>query len=258
VTVLLSHNDFVNRIAGGYYKRQHIYGEIQTNPTSTLLAGSTFPLARFGSTQAMNGSLPTGVTAFIPTSAMIHGAGTTYPIIIGKRISFGTLDISGASGTFTDGSAMPSETVAGQSLQRASAVFCEVTVALNATPGSITITYKDQDNNTAETTTAAALTASAAVGTCCWVPLNSGDWGATDITAATRSLGTTPTGTLKFFGLIPIATVEVNAESQPGFRDLLTNVINVVKLGTSDVVDFILSTSTANAFTGFINLVGDS
>lgn len=253
---LSSHNSFVSRIAAGFVKRQCIYGENQAITSTTLLVGSTFPLHKISVTQAMNGSLPSGVTSFIPTCAQMFCTTTFGPVLVAKLIDLGNLNI--ATPTFTDGSNMGSDTVAGQTLSRASAVIAEVTTVLNATPGNLGITYVDQDGNTAEATTVTALTTIAVVGTCAWVPLNSPDWGVRDITTATRTGGTTPTGVVQFWGLVPIGMLYINAETQPGFRDFITTAPNIVKLGINDVIGFIAGATVVRGEHGSIQLVGDN
>jgi hypothetical protein len=154
---------------------------------------------------------------------------------------------------------MPTVTELGTSRVMASAVIAEVTTALNATPGSLQITYTDQDGNTSQSNTAVALTASAVVGTCAFVNLAAGDTGVRDISAATRSAGTTPTGVIKFWGLVPIALVSTALGDNPEKMNLITQNFNPIRLGAGDVVRvFPTVSATAKRVFGMINLVGDN
>lgn len=181
--------------------------------------------------------------------------------MINKMVDLGSLNI--ATPTFTDGNQMPTITEMGVSRQTSGAVYCEVTTALNATPGSITVTYVDQDGNSAETTSAQSLpTSNNGIKAGGFIFLNSTDTGVRDITTATRTGGTTPTGIVKFWGLIPIALMIGTANgSQNIMENLLTSGFNPVRLGAGDVVKVLVtagSTTAAAALSGNIFIVGDT
>lgn len=260
---LSSFNDFIARWAAGYRASFPIWGEQQAAASSNLL-GTGGLIACKIATLDMLGALPTGVTSFIPTR--IDMFGTTFgSILVGRLIKLGELDISGASGTFTDGAAMPSLTELGVSRQIPSAVIVAVKTALNATPGSITFTYTDQDGNTGIVSQSLALTASTSVGTCQVFPFTSAslDTGVIDITASSRTAGTTPTGVLEFFGMIPIArfTPQASSGTAMSFASLLLDHINLVRLGASEQLGFfsmIQPASVTGAWVGSIQFVGDN
>lgn len=124
-------------------------------------------------------------------------------IVAGYRIEMGSLAISG--NTFTSGTAMPTRTIAGTSVQTASVIpILEVTTALTATTPTITITYTDQDGNTGQTCTV-TLPTSPALTTCFNLAphLATGDTGMRAVTNMSTSAGSA--GTLKVYGFIPIA-----------------------------------------------------
>jgi hypothetical protein len=252
---LTTYDQFIDRIADGYGGVELFDGEVPTATTTTLLSG-------FNGGQNIAGmrtlpTLPSGVTAYIPTAISLSTGGLT-SYLVAKVISLGSIDISGASGTFTDGSAMPTITELGTSRTTCSGVIAEVTTALNATPGSLSITYVDQDGNSAEATTAQALTASAVVGTCGYVILNAGDNGVQDITTAVRSVGTTPTGVINFWGVVPITMVSVCNVDIPEKINLITQHFNPIRLGAGDVIRvFPMIASTAKRVYGIINFVGE-
>ncbi len=217
-------------------------------------------MSRMAAFRSLPGTLETGVTAYIPTEIFAHtstnqGGG----IIVGELINFGSLNIS--TNTFTDGSAMPTRTIFNTSTAMCSPIFMEVEVALNATPGTLVVTYVDQNGNTAEASTSHTLTASAIPGSTSTVVLNTTDWGARDVTNAVRSAGTTPTGTIRFWGIVPIAIVpEGNGTaglSVGGSIDLLNSGI-VRRLAAATVIGGFRQTTGAMAELMLINYVGDA
>jgi hypothetical protein len=252
---LTTYDQFIDRIADGYGGVELFDGEVPTATTATLLSGLNGGQNVAGMRTLP--TLPSGVTAYIPTAVSIS-ATTLTSYLVAKVISLGSIDISGASGTFTDGSSMPTITELGTSRTTCSAVIAEVTTALNATPGSLSITYVDQDGNSAEATTAQTLTASAAAGTTGYVILNAGDIGVQDITTAVRSAGTTPTGVIKFWGVVPIVSISTGNVDIPEKANLLTQFFNPIRLGAGDVIRvFPVLTATTKRVFGMINFIGE-
>jgi len=242
---------------GGYTLSQPLWGEANTN-TDAALSGNNQSMQRLGWSKALPGSLPSGVTSYILTRISLLSSAAA-PYMVAKMVNLGSLDISGASGTFTDGSQMPTVTELGTSRQIPGAIWMEVTTALNATPGGITVTYKDQDNNTAETTGNQNLTASSRVRTGGWIVLNTGDTGAIDITAAARSSGTTPTGVLQFWGIIPICLISMVSASTTYTENLVTGAFNPVRFAAGESLGvWSWSVTTARAVLGDCFFIGDS
>lgn len=201
-------------------------------------------------------TLPSGVTSYIPTEVIVITQTQGLPILIAEMIDLGSLDISGASGTFTDGSTMGTRTEGGATNNNYASVMMEVTTALNATPGSITVTYIDQDGNTAEPTTSITLAASAVVGSGAWLPLNNPDIGVRDITAATRTGGTSPTGVIKFWGVRPIALVPSSGGAIAPFSLLNNGIIR--RLPANANIMAIAPTTAATGSAIEIKIVGDN
>lgn len=206
----------------------------------------------------MPSSLPSGVSGFIPTRFTVTSSNNLGAIYLCRLVNLGSLNIS--TNTFTDGSAMPTVTELNTSRAMSGIVLIEVTTVLNATPGNLQITYVDQDGNTAESNTAQAFAASAAVGSIGVVTLNSGDTGVRDITNAQRTAGTTPTGVITLWGVIPLAIVHNVATGQGETVDLLTTRFAPQFWGTSDEVYALVGSVTAanTVCHGVINFVGDS
>lgn len=257
MTAIRSFDDIIARVGGGYWRQQPIWGELTA--TSVTFGGNQSSYSRIGWSQLMPGSLPTGVTGFICTSVAFASSTAGINCIIAYLVNLGSLDISGP--TFTDGSTMPTVTECGVSRKLASSIMCEVTTALNATPGTVTVTYKDQDDNTAEANTAQTLPASAPVGSAGLISLNAGDWGAVDITTATRGAGTTPTGVIKFWGLIPV-TMFMSANVNPAIpvsEDLISVAPHLFNAGINyEIGVFGSNNAAAKALAGSVFFVGNS
>lgn len=232
-----------------------------TATSTTVLAGSSTVAGIFGMLRPMPGSLPTGITSFIPNMVTFSvGLGTTQGLIIGKLVRLGQLDLSTPTFTAdpTTSGAMPTITELGVSRQVHSALYIRVKTVLNATPGSMSVTYVDQDGNASETTALTALTASCAVGTTGMVTLNTGDTGVRSISTATRTGGTTPTGVVEFYGILPWkiltglgSALSIEGTYGAGFSN--------IKLGAGESLGIIHHGSiTARTICGYITYIGDS
>jgi len=125
------------------------------------------------------------------------------PILCALEYNLGSVAL--ATGTFTDGVAMPTKTIEGSAIQTASLLtMMVVTATLTATSPVITATYTDQSGNTgascALTIPTNALVNSAFIMT---PHLATGDTGVQDVTNITKSAGTA--GTVAVRGLLPLA-----------------------------------------------------
>ena len=253
---LTTYNQFIERISNGYYLSQPFWREQQT---ATAAFGSNLSnITRLATVKQMPNPLPTGVTSYIITRVSATCSIGAMSFLFGRLINLGSLNI--ATPTFTDGSAMPTITELGDSHATNSPILIEVTTALNATPGSLTVTYVDQDGNSAETTTAQALGASSPIGNSGWIHLNTGDSGARDITTATRTGGTTPTGIIKFWGILPICLMSASPDTTTAMQEnLLTGAFNPLRFGAGDEIGgFIIGGTSAKAMFGEMFVVGDN
>jgi hypothetical protein len=249
-------NEFLARISAGYEHLIPVWGEATT--ATVVLGSNTIPIKRIGWASSTPASFPNGVSAFIPSEVYASRSVTDGTLLFAWLINFGDLDIAGP--TFTDGSAMPTVLEGNVSRQLDSAVLIEVTTALSSSPGSITVTYVDQDGNT-ETTAAQSLGASAPVRSSGFILLNPPDRGARDITNATRTGGTTPTGVIRFWGIVPIAFMGISPLNPGGvaYQNLITESFNYLRLGTDATLGVFSFGSTATeAIVGAIKMVGDS
>lgn len=251
---LSTFDGYLARMAAGYRNRLPVWAEWQTTmngPITATLASGCLPIHTLP-------SLPSGVTNFIPTEFEIHNNfGITFTLA--KLINLGSLDISGP--TFTDGNAMPTLTELGVSRQINGALLAVTEVALNASPGSFTVTYVDQDGNTAETITSTAMTLSSPIRSAEFIELNAGDVAVKDVTNATRTGGTTPTGTIRFYGVIPLGTACIPAAVGWAKADLMLDQICPYRLLNGDQLGIILTSrpgSLNSAIVGGISFVGNN
>jgi hypothetical protein len=248
---IASYDTLIEGVCAGNGAQDNFYMQLGT-ATAIPFTGPALGRQLYPMRLPLLPSLPGGKNYFAPTIFEACSSRANHLTLM-KLVTFGSLDISGASGTFTDGSVAPTVTEGGVSRQIPSAVLCAVTTALNATPGTFTITYQDQDGNSAETTSALTLAASAAIGSAAFIPLNGTDWGAIDITAAARSAGTTPTGVLTFYYVEPICTLSLPHVGIGAAANFLTDKVRMVKLSASDSLAILGSGTAVGAIQGRIN-----
>jgi hypothetical protein len=158
--------------------------------SSTNIPSGTFP------TNATNGSFKqsdaTGTNTLHLTTAYAQGSAAPNTLLLYDRLWHG------GSGTHVNTSAQsingsPSRYLGTDS--KGNFAFLEVTTALGATAQNLTMTYVDQDGNSAEAASALAMVASSAVTRIphspWFVPLNSGDTGLRRVTQIQFSAGNT-------------------------------------------------------------------
>ena len=253
MAAITSHNGLIERITTDYDSLEPIHGYYPVARSPLLSVGMA--AHRGFHAQAIPSSLPSGVTAYLPTQ--IHGGTNLLGFFLGvyHMINLGSIDIS--TNTFTAGSNMGTTTFGGQTVSRSGVLFAEVTTALNATPGNLNVTYVDQSGNTAETNTAVALATAAPVGSGVFVRLNIGDGAVREVTGANNSGGTSPTGVIKFWGLIPIGSTITNAY-HGGFVIDAFNKRPLYRLPANAILGGVVSGGTsAGGLEGSIRYVGD-
>lgn len=202
-------------------------------------------------------SLPSGVSAYIPTEVLVVHPVQGLAILIAELVDLGSIDISGASGTFTDGSDMGTREEGGAASSNVySSVWMEATTALNANPGTLVVTYVDQDGNTAAASPSMTLTGSSVAGSGSWLLLNNPDIGVRDITAAVRSGGTSPSGVIKFWGVKPLALVPSSGPNAAPYSLLNNGIIRRLPAGA--IIAAISASNTAAGAAVIVNIVGDN
>jgi len=253
MAAITTFDGIISRINAGYSAKNPIYWE-QT-AASVTPSGNLMPIHWGGLTMSMP-ALPTGVSQYFVTRINYLNSATG-SFLIG-RIQ-GMASFNNATNVFTDLNSMPTVTELGTSRTASSPIICTVLGATNSNAGSLTVTYVDQDGNTAEAAPSFTMPNSAPLGSSWWLPLNTADWGARDITNVTRSGGASHAGTIGFYGLIPIALMCVPATTLAMTEDLLTNEFNMVYLpGSGSMIGYWLGTTAAKTGIGDITIVGDS
>jgi len=115
------------------------------SPAGTILLNNLFILAD-------TPSLPSGVTAYIPVEFSANSTVSATQYLICEKINLGSHDT--ATNTFTDGDAMPTRTVFNTTTQLSSPIYAEYTTTPGGSSRTVTVTYVDQDGNSAESTAA--------------------------------------------------------------------------------------------------------
>jgi hypothetical protein len=248
---IASIDTLITEKCAGYSKLENYYTQFQAAKTATLFTGNLLQRCLMDARIGTLPTLPGGKTYYMPTYIDLTGSVNNATYTLARLTSFGSLNI--ATPTFTDGSAAPTITEGGVSRQIPSAILAVCTTGLNATPGSITVTYRDQDNNTAETTASIALTASVVAGTAGFLNLNGTDWGAVDITAATRTGGTSPTGVIEFFHVWPICQLTTpGTTSMIAVKNFLTDDSLLFKFAAGEKIAIIGTGTGARGLQGKI------
>lgn len=200
MTALSSMDDYITRAGDGYIVTRNFSVEVGAT-TSTLYTGQLLTWQLSPIIYKVE-TMPTGVTAFKLTNATLYNSNVTSAFLV-KLVNLGNFNIG--TQVYTDGSTMPTVTEGGVSRRVYGGILMAVTTAFDAVAASFTITYRDQDNNIAPVSPAMAKTLSAVVGTAGFATLNTGDYGATDISGAARTSGT-GAGVVTFYGVVPLGT----------------------------------------------------
>ena len=245
----VKYDDLVKRASDGYVFTQPFYFENQSNMVQ--LGNTNFTFSKIGFTKLLP-TLPSGVNSYKLIGAELYSQ-TTTGVLIAKQVLLGSLNL--ATNVFTDGSAMP----VNNGVQLYSTLILEALTPLNATPGSITITFNDR-NGSSVSSGAIALGASATIGACGVIPAPGANVGVTDVTAAVQSGGTTPSGTIGIYGLIHLGSIYSKpATANPGVLNNQTHAFHHYPLGAGDKIGiFRHGTNVANMGFGKLIFMGDS
>lgn len=120
----------------------------------------------------------------------------------------------------------------------------EITTALSATAHNLTVTYVDQDGNTAEAAAAYAAPVSAVAGRTptvagqWFVPLNAGDTGARYLTNIAQSTITSVTGVTTWFVGHPLALVPFPVANMPFIFDGINSAFNLSRIFDNACLSF--------------------
>lgn len=243
------YNDLIKRASDGYFFSQPFYFENQANMVQ--IGNGSFTLNKLGFTAVLP-TLPSGVNSYKLVGAEVY-ANSNYGVHICKQVLLGTLNL--ATNVFTDGGTMPIN----NGIQLWSTMIIEALTPLNATPGNITITFNDR-NGASLSSGAIALGASATIGACGVIPAPGANVGVTDVTAAVQSGGTTPSGTIGIYGLIPLGTCySRTGTANPSVVNNQTHAFNHYPLGAGDKIGiFRVGSNVAMSAFGRLIFMGDT
>lgn len=192
---------------------------------------NTQSLSRQMKFQKLPSSLPSGVTGWIPTYvSCLNGSAVEACSMLFAGTSLGTINF--ATPAFTDGSAYPVRTELGTaSVQTWGGLMTEVLTDCNAGIGTATLTYTDQDGNTGATVALDLQSGSIAHSMAIQTAWATGDYGLRDITSVSFGGQSSPVGTVKLWGLTPVATFHSggSSTSRQSMLDLLGVDFNFLK-----------------------------
>jgi len=143
-------------------------------------------------------------------------------------------------------------------------VSSEITTALSATAHTVTVTYVDQDGNTAEAAAAYSAAVSAVAGRCntpagTWfVTLNAGDTGARYLTNIAQSTITSVTGVSTFFIGHPLVLMPAPVANVPFVYDGINSAFNLVRIYDDACLSFMtpgIATTGSITYNGVIRVV---
>lgn len=250
---LNSVDQYVKRVADGYYAIEPFLAEVAA--ATGAIISNAYQLQR--TFKYIVPSLESGVSAYTPIGVQ-YTESNSQAVLIAKVINFGSLNIG--TNVYTVGAAMPTVDELGESTQPPASILIEVTTALNATPGTLTLTYTDQDGNTGVSSLAMSLVGNSVVKAMTQTFLAAGDYGALELTNAVRTSGTTPTGVLQFWGTIPICFIDnSNFNKNINLVQLISEQPSHIRLDAGDVIIGIgIGGTVVRGVLGWLSMVGDT
>lgn len=188
------------------YATRLVDNHIRSTRSNPLSGAGAAVLTSNGPTiRAVPNPLPSGAAAYIPEAIEIMSSNAGGPYLLYEAFLLGTIDTSG-SGTFTDGTTFPVRKALGANRQLSGPVLLECATDM-VSQRTITLTYVNQDGTSGRTSAGHAVTVNALKNSTGIVVLQAGDVGVQDVTAVAISGGTSPTGTIRLWGILPIALV---------------------------------------------------
>lgn len=176
----------------------------RSNPLSGAGAAT---LTRNGPTmRAIPNPLPSGASAYIPEAIEIVSSASGGPLLLYEAVDMGTVDT--ATAIYTPGSAFPTRTALGASRQLSGQVVMEFTADM-VSQRTVTVTYKNQDGVGGRTSAAHGVTTNVVKNSSGILVLQAGDTAVQEITAVNATGGTSPSGTIQFWGIIQIGRAHV-------------------------------------------------
>ena len=253
------------------------YGTVSRNGSYYLSASTTaavvtcgyttiqrypFTINIFGGTAA-SPSLGTGVTGGYMTYFRALNEDTNTHILCGIEYELAYVTANGSSGTFTDGTALPTKNIrfagADNSMTVAPLALYAVvsTVMVGAGSYTLTITYANQDGTGSRTATMVIPNVSAVNSAFDILPhLQAGDTSVTDITNITLT-GTS--GVVKIKAVFPTGfSLATGIDDSMSYNDPLTNNLPMYPIANTDVLAFYrIGANTTNCLVYNFTIVAD-
>jgi len=197
-------------------------------------------------------TLPAGVDYVVPTFISVAG-NIAVGFLLAKLVNFGLMATNTWTGT---GATMGTAVEGGATNNLSGQILAVVETALNSTAGNLTVTYVDQDGNTAEAGSAQAITVSSAIYTSAFYNLNAGDSGARSVSTVTRSGA--GTGNIRLYGVLPVAVLGIPVGTTTSSLNMLSEVGQFQKFVAGDTIAILNYGNSAGARTGMIHFTGFS
>lgn len=185
----------------GVYRR--FISQLTTTATTAATTTSGYVTAqRYPTNVVMPSSFASGINGVYFTRIDMTNEDVSTTLLCGIEYLMGTLTVSG--NTFSAGSAMPTKSLFGSSIQTASNIaFAVIDATLTATTPVLTITYTDQDGNTGNSAQLTLPTNSAVLSAFLIHPhLDTGDTGMREVTNISISTGSA--GSITIYGMLPL------------------------------------------------------
>ena len=252
-----SYDDFIARTGSGYWESWPIRDEVLSVSNQNLFNAflAPIPLQRCCLTHSITNPLPTGVSAYIPTSITVQSTAAS-SFIFGKMINFGQINLRNS--VYTSGINMPLIIEMGVSRQIPSPVFAEVVANFSgAISPSLVIRYIDQDGNDTTVNTG-TLGQSGILKSAGVVRLSIPDYGVLGITNISTSGNLGQSGIVQFWGVLPIDIIAGTANIS-STSNLILEDFNFSRLNGGDVVSsFCANSLSTRGIIGNIFFVGDN
>ena len=256
----------------------------QKAPTTASTVGNAMSAANFGNLPAARGTGGTSGTGLKCVRTTAGALGQANPSVGGdtQHITNVTIQASAvsslmlvdrlwdmtynhatATSTNVDSSNRPDryQTAA---LAPGNFISGEITSALSATAHNLTVTYVDQDGNTAEAAAAYAAPVSAVAGRTptvagqWFVPLNAGDTGARYITNVSQSTITSVTGTTTWWIAHPLCLVPIPIANVPFIYDGINSAFCLERIYDDAYITFFtpsIATTGTITYNGWLRTV---
>jgi hypothetical protein len=273
-------SDLISEATAGGKAQVLVYNKAATTATTVGNAFSCFNVGNLPAASGIGGTSGTGrACTRTTTGALIQAnatAGDTLhlttwtglasaisSLMLADRLWDMTYNHATATTTAVDGVNRPTRYQTAV-LAPGNFISGEITTALSATAHNLTVTYVDQDGNTAEAAAAYAAPVSAVVGRSptvagqWFVPLNSPDTGARYITNIAQSTITSVTGVTSWFIAHPLALMPNPVANVPFVLDGINSAFNLQRIYDDACLFFytpMIATAGSITYTGTIQVV---